>query len=357
MRPLDKGLRRRAETIGSPPGSIVVPAGALPMTIHVTLYDAERHEVRRNVKADALADVVDDGRVAWIDVTGLGDKAALEKMIKLFDVPWLVMEDVLNSPQRPKVDAYGDARFVVMRMFDRAGTCDTDQLSMFVRGTVLLTFQERPGDPFQAIRDRLANKESQLRKHGVDYLLYRMVDSCVDSIFPEVQRISEVVERIELAAIDKPTEKLIRELHMLRRELRVFERTALGTRDAMNALVRDEEGFFDEATKPYVRDVFDHATQIVELSHYYATVTSDIGQFILGSLDMRMNQVMKILAGVTVVLMPLTLIAGIYGMNFKHMPEFDWPLGYVWALGLMFVVGVALTLWMRRLGWIRREPD
>jgi len=357
MRPLDKGVRRHVDAIGLAPGSIVVPAGAHPTTIHVTLYDAARHEVRTGVKADALAGLVKDGRVAWIDVTGLGDKASLEKLIQLFDVPWLAMEDVLHSPQRPKVDVYGDARFVVMRMFDRAGTCDSDQLSMFVRGKVMITFQERPGDPFAIIRDRLCHAESQLRQHGVDYLLYRMVDACVDSIFPEVQRISEEVERIELAAIDKPTATLIRDLHVLRRELRVFERTALNTRDAMNALVRDEEGFFDEATKPYVRDVFDHATQIVELSHYYSTVTSDIGSFIIGSLDMRMNQVMKILAAVTVVFMPLTLIAGVYGMNFKNMPELEWPAGYFAALGLMAVTAVILTLWMRRLGWIRREPE
>jgi magnesium transporter len=357
MRPIDKGLRRHVDAIGLAPGSIVVPEGAHPLTITVTLFDKDRHEVRASQKPDALAGLAADGRVAWVDVTGLGDKAALEKLIEVFDIPWLAMEDVLHSPQRPKVDVYDDARFVVMRMFDRAGTCDTDQCSIFVRGKVMVTFQERPGDPFQLIRDRLARGESQLRLRGVDYLLYRIVDACVDSIFPEVQRISETVERIELAAFDKPTPKLIRDLHGLRRDLRVFERVALGTRDAMNALVRDEDGFFDKETRPYVRDVFDHASQIVELSHHYATVATDIGAFIVATLDMRTNQVMKVLAGVTVVFMPLSLIAGIYGMNFKGMPELDWSWGYAYVLVLMAVIAVILTLWMRRLGWIRSEPE
>jgi magnesium transporter len=357
MRPIEKGLRRHVDAIGLAPGSIVVPEGSHPLTIDVTLYDRDRHEVRRGVKVEALADLPKDGRVVWVDVTGLGDKSALETLIRTFDVPWLAMEDVLHSPQRPKVDVYGDARFVVVRMFDRAGTCDTDQCSIFVRGQVMVTFQERPGDPFQIIRDRLGRGESLLRKQGVDYLLYRLVDACVDSIYPEVQRISEIVERIELAAFDKPTPKLIRELHSLRRDLRVFERVALGTQDAMSALVRDEEGFFDAATKPYLRDVLDHASQIVELSHHYATEATDIGAFIVASLDMRTNHVMKILAGVTVIFLPLSLVAGIYGMNFESMPELKWSWGYAYALGLMVVVAATLTLWMRRLGWLSGEKE
>jgi len=354
---MDKGLRRHVESIGLAPGSVVVPEGAHPMTIRVTLYDAERHETRDAQTPDDLADLADDGRVAWVDVVGLGDKAGLEKLIALFGIPWLAMEDVLHSPQRPKVDLYDDARFVVMRMFDRAGTCDTDQLSMFVRGQVLVTFQERPGDPFDVVRRRLGDAQSQLRKHGVDYLLYRLVDACVDSIFPEVERISETVERVEVAAFDKPTHKLIRDLHGLRRDLRVFERVALGTRDAMDQLVKDEQGFFSAATRPYVRDVYDHASQIVELSHHYATVATDIGAFIVATLDMRTNQVMKVLAGVTVIFLPLSLVAGVYGMNFENMPELHTSWGYFAALGLMAVVATALTLWMRRIGWLRGESD
>ena len=357
MPPADKGLLRHVESIGNAPGTISVPKGAPFPVIDVTIYDREPHEVRRGVPVDSLRELDADGRSVWIDVTGLGDKTVLEKLIEYLNVPWLAMEDVLHSPQRPKVDSYGDARFIVMRSFDRPGTCDMDQFSIFARGNVVLTFQERPGDPFDGLRTRLANRQSQLRQRRADYLVYRLIDSCVDSIFPELHRLSDSVERIEDAAIVQPTGTLIRELHELRRDLRVLERVALATRDAAAALARDEEGFFEHTTRPYLRDVLDHASQVVELSHYYTSVANDIGALVIGTLDLRMNQIMKTLAAVTVVFMPLTLIAGVYGMNFDNMPELRQPWGYFGVLGVMFVVGLVLWLWMRRLGWTRSDAS
>jgi magnesium transporter len=352
-----RALQRHVESIGRAPGTIIVPPGAVKPNIDVTLYDRGRHEVKKSVPVDSLAGLADDGRVVWVDVTGLGDKAVLEKLIAAFDVPWLVMEDVLHSPQRPKVDEYDEARFVIMRMFDRPGTCDMDQFSIFVRGNVVVTFQERPGDPFGVMRQRLTHPDSQLRQRGADYLVYRLIDACVDSIYPEMQRLSDTVERIEDLAVEAPTAKLMRDLHSLRRELRILERVALATRDAVAELLQDEAGFFDHATLPYLRDVNDHASQIVDLAHYYTSVANDIGAYIIGMLDMRMNQVMRILAGFTVVLMPPTLIAGIYGMNFDNMPELRTSWGYFGALGLMLVVGVTLVIWMRRQGWISRDSE
>ena len=357
MTPADRALQRHVEAIGRAPGSIVVPAGAPKPNIDVTWYDRERYESKKGVTADSLADIGSDGRIVWVDVTGLGDQAVVEKLIATLDLPWLAMEDVLHSPQRPKVETYDDARFIVMRMFDRPGTCDMDQFSIFVRANVVVTFQERPGDPFGVMRTRLSHPDSQLRQRGADYLVYRLIDACVDSVFPEMQRLSDTVERIEDVAIERPTAKLIRDLHSLRRDLRVLERNALGTRDAVAALVRDEDGFFDHATRPYLRDVLDHASQIVELSHYYTSVANDIGAFIIGTLDLRMNQVMRVLAGVTVVLMPPTLIAGIYGMNFDNMPELHTQWGYYGAIAAIVLLGASLAIWMRRIGWIRLDAD
>ena len=357
MAAIDRALDLHIESIGRAPGTIVAPPGAPKPNIDVTLYDRERHEARKSVQVDSLEGLAADGRIVWVDVNGLGDQKVLESLIRIFDLPWLAVEDVLHSPQRPKVESYDDARFVVMRMCDRPGTCDMDQFSIFVRGRVVVTFQERPGDPFAVLRQRLAQPDSQVRQHGADYLVYRFIDSCVDSLFPELQRLSDTVERIEDLAIERPTARLIRDLHQLRRDLRVLERLALGTRDAVASLVRDELGFFATSTHPYLRDVLDHASQIVELSHYYTSVANDIGAFIIGTLDLKMNQVMRILAGVTVVFLPLSLIAGIYGMNFDNMPELHWQWGYFGALGAIIGLGLTLWLWMRRIGWIRTDPD
>jgi magnesium transporter len=351
----ERALRRAVESVGRPPGTIVPPQGAVPPRITVTLYDRDRHEVRDGVAVDSLASLPADRRVVWVDVVGIGDQRVLEKLIDVFGIPWLAVEDVVHSPQRPKVDAYDDARFIVVRMFDKPGTCDLDQFSMFVRKNVLVTFQERPGDPFDPIRKRLAANDSQIRRHGADYLVYRLVDACVDSMFPEVQRLSDDVERLEEKAMERPTTRLFHELHSLRRELRVLERVSVGTRDAIASLARDEEGFFKPATRPFLRDVLDHASQIVELSHYYTSATNDIGNLVIGTLDLRMNQAMKVLAAVTVVFMPLTLIAGVYGMNFENMPELGTRWGYFVVLGIMVAVGAGLWIWMRRLGWTKAD--
>ena len=335
----------------------MVPAGAMSPKIDVTLYDKKSHEVRKGVAAADLAGVAADGRNVWVDITGLGDAKVLETLRVTFDLPWLALEDVLHSPQPPKAESYGDVHFIVMRILDRPGTCDMDQFSIFVRGRVVVTFQERPGDPFDPLRARLADPSSQARHRGADYLVYRMLDTCVDSLFPELQRISETAERIEDSAFERPTPRLIGELHSLRRELRILERTALRTRDAVAELSESDHPLFEESTAPYLRDVLDHATQAVDLAHFYTSMASDVGVFIVGTLDMRMNEVMKILAGVTVIFMPLTLIAGIYGMNFSNMPETRTSWGYFAVLGVILLLGTILTIWMRRIGWLRRDVE
>ena len=335
----------------------MVPQGAMSPQIDVTLYDKKSHEIRKGVAAAELKGLAADGRIVWVDVTGLGDAAVLETLRSTFDLPWLALEDVLQSPQPPKADNYGDTHFIVMRVADRPGTCDMDQFSIFVKGRVVVTFQERPGDPFDTLRARLADPASQARQRGSDYLVYRMLDACVDSLFPELQRISETVERIEDQAIERPMPRHIRELHALRRELRILERVALRTRDAVAELSKDEHRLFDSATRPYLRDLLDHATHAVDLSHFYTSVASDLGSLIVGTLDMRMNEVMKILAGVTVVFLPLSLIAGIYGMNFENMPELHTTWGYFAALAVIGIVGAILAIWMRRIGWLRRDVE
>ncbi len=353
----ERALRLQTEAVGRAPGAIVVPEGSLPPSVRVTLYDRERYDVLPVAAVSDLAAVAADGRIAWVDVTGLGSKELLEALVATFGVPWLAVEDVLHSPQRPKVDAYDDARFVVVRMFDRPGSIDSDQFSIFARGRLVLTFQERRGDPFGAIRERLAHGDSQLRQRGADYLVYRLVDACVDSVLPELMRLSETVERVEDDAFERPRGRLLRELHQVRRDLRSLERVGLATRDAMAALARDEEGFFDARTRPYLRDVLDHASHVVELTHYYTSVANDIGALVLGTLDLRMNQVMRVLAAVTVVFLPLSLVAGIYGMNFQNMPELKAPWGYFAVLAFLLALGAGLTQWLKRRGWMSSDLD
>ncbi len=355
MTPAEHSLRKHSLAVGKPPGSLAIPAGALPPRLTLIRYRRDRFDLRRDVPAEQLRELVQEDGVNWIDVTGIGSQEVLERLIADFDLPWLAIEDILHSPQRSKVEPYDDARFIVMRVVDQPGTVDMDQLSIFRRAHLVFTFQERPGDPFDSIRARLEHRESQLRQRGADYLVYRLVDSCVDSFFPEVERLAGAIEELEDEAFENPSSRMLQRLHGIRHDLRILERVCIPQRDAVAALARDEEGMFDRRTRPYLRDVLDHTTQLLELVHYYNAVVSDVGNLVIGSLDLRMNQAMRILAGVTVVFMPLTFVAGIYGMNFDNMPELSTRWGYFGVLGLMLVLGAALTLWLYRRGWLRSE--
>jgi magnesium transporter len=220
----------------------------------------------------------------------------------------------------------------------------------------VFTFQHRSGDCFDTLRKRIATKGSQLRKRGSDYLAYRIADAMVDSFFPELERLMDELERLEATAIERADAKLLQRLHELKTQIRVLERTILPTRDAIGSLARDEQAFAAE-TRPYLRDVHDHTQQLVEQIHLLSGLATDCGELVIGTLDVKLNQVMKVLAAVTFVFMPLTFITSVYGMNFKHMPELEWPWAYPAVLLGLGVAAMAMFVWLRNRGWTDVERE
>lgn len=341
----------QALSAGKAPGTLQIPADAAPTAISVIRYSPESHQRNDGVAAGDLAKLVAGGDdVVWVDVSGCAGVEVFQALIDGFGIPYLAVEDHLNAPQRPKVEPYGPARFILLRPIQTPGTTEMDQISVFFSGRVVFTFQHRSGDCFDPLRKRLLAPGSQLRQRGADYLAYRLVDSIVDTFFPELDRLVSSFEALEADAIERADAKLLRRLHELKTELRILERAILPTRDAVGSLTRDEAAFAP-ATRPYLRDVHDHTQQLVEQIHLLSALATDVGDLVIGTLDVSLNQVMKVLAAVTFVFMPLNFVTSWYGMNFEHMPELKWWWAYPLLLVLLVSAGVAMILWLRRRGW------
>jgi magnesium transporter len=339
--------------VGQSPGTLVIPAGAPKPRLRLALYGPDTLERREDVSAKDLPKLLSGERNAWLEVVGIGDEAVLLAIAEAFQMPRLALEDVTHSPQRPKADAYDEALFLVLRIPGAGEGMELEQLSIFVRGRAAVSFVERDEPALEQLSRRLDDAQGRLRQRGIDYLVYRLCDSAVDAYFPLLERMGEAVHAIESEAIRDCTPRLLRQLYALTHDLRTLLPVCVPMRDLLSSLRRDAPTFMQAHNLPYLRDVQDHASQVVELTEYYRNVAGDVRDLIHGTLNLRMNQVMRMLTALAAVFIPLTFIAGIYGMNFEHMPELDWRWGYPVVLGSMALVAVASFAWFRRHGWLR----
>jgi magnesium transporter len=307
--------------------------------------------------------------VTWLDVQGLGDVALIERIGAVFGLHRLWLEDVLSTRQRPKVENYGDVRYVVVRSLETGETLETDQISIFLGPRFVVTFQERYGDCFDALRARIRSGKGNLRTSGPGYLTYALLDATVDNYFPVLERLGERLDALEDALIEKPTTRALEEIHALRRELLTMRRAVWPLREALHHLLRDHDTAFSESLRIYLNDCYDHTVQVMDLVENYREIASGLIDIYLSSMSHRMNEVMKVLTVISTIFIPLTFVAGVYGMNFDpdagplSMPELRSPYGYAATLAFMAVVGISLTVWFWRKGWIftgnpgeRREP-
>ncbi len=337
---------------------LVISPDAAPTKLRWIHYDGEQHEMREGVSVEELPTLVRTSGVHWIDIVGFRDRAVLEKLRDAFEIPYLALADIVNVPQRPRFELHSEGALMILQVPRPGGdSIDLDQVSFFARGAVVLSFREHEDGVFDAPLARAADPKSRLRVKGADYLLYRLVDVAVDNYFPHIDRLSDRLEEIECDAVEHPRAQPMRDLYFIRRDLGVLLKAALPSRDVLSSCAREHSDFFTPDTQPYMRDVHDHLSQISELAQHHRQAAVDIQELIVANLDMRMNQVMKVLTAVTVIFIPLSFITGFYGMNFKHMPELEWEWGYPAVIALILAIGL-LTLWrLKRAGWIRMKAE
>ncbi len=293
--------------------------------------------------------------VLWLNVHGLHEPEVMAEIGRRFQLHPLVLEDILNTNQRPKIDDYGDYLFMVARFFEIDGESrqiTSDQVSLVLGRNFVLTFQERPSGRFDPVRERLRRDRGQIRKLGADYLAYSLLDAIVNRYFTILESIGERTEELEDAMLDRPRPDSLQAVHQLKRETLMMRRSIWPLREVINSLTRADDRFFRPETRPYLRDVYDHTVHAIESLEANRDVIAGMLDIYLSAVSNRVNQEVRALTVVAIIFMPATLISGVFGMNFKTMPLLDWPAGFLIAIGLMATVAVTLSLVFWRRRWL-----
>lgn len=301
--------------------------------------------------------------VAWIDVDGTGDPQTIQSLGAVFGLHPLVIEDLVNVHQRAKVEQYNEQLFVVARMAGAPPEHETEQIGLVLGRNFVLTFQEgRPGDSFGPVRERIRKAAGRIRTAGADYLAYSLLDAVIDGYFPVLEDIGERLESLEDEILARPGRGTFHRVHDLKRELLALRRAVWPLREAVSGLIREPCALIGDETRLYLRDCYDHAVRIIDFVETYRELGSDLTDLYLSSVSQRMTEVMKVLTIIATIFIPLTFIAGIYGMNFHtdkspwNMPELGWYWGYPFALLLMGLVALALVAYFWWKGWLGRSP-
>lgn len=350
--------RRRPKALGAPPGTLTGDAAAPRPRMHVIAYGPDAFTEADVEDVQVLGEYLGRWPVLWVNVDGVGNADTVAALGKTFNLHGLALEDVIHVHQRPKVEEYDDHLFIVARMMKPDLPVRTEQLSMFLCKQAVVTFFEHPGDCVDPVRERIRKGRGRIRKMDADYLAYCLLDAVVDFYFPAMDAFSEALEHLEAQVLAEPTPEVVARIHATKRDLLNIRRSVAPLREAINTLVRDDHGLISETTRIHLRDCHDHIYQIIEMAETYREVLGGLLDIYLSSVSNRMNDVMKVLTVIATIFIPLTFLAGIYGMNFNaeaspwNMPELRWYWGYPCMLLLMLIVAVLELAFFWRKGWI-----
>jgi magnesium transporter len=344
-------FRKRHPPPGSRPGTLEAAEGALPPKIRVITFNAQALDDRDIADVEELASL-GDATMSWIDVQGLGDLSVLSRIGQLFELHPLALEDVVNVPQRPKAEEYDKQVLIIARMVRLIERdLDVEQIGIFIGERYVLTFQERYGDVLDTVRLRLRENKGPIRTAGPDYLGYAILDTLVDAYYPVLEQLADKLEELEERVMTRPTTRVLRNLQRIKRTLILMRRAVWPQREAVNLLVREHYALIKQGTRVYLRDTYDHCVQTADVIESYRDMVSELTNTYLSVVSNRMNEVMKVLTIMASIFIPLTFLAGIYGMNFDHMPELHQQWAYPTLLSLMASVAVGMVLFFRRKGW------
>jgi magnesium transporter len=348
---------------GTTPGQLHIRENAQPADLVLIDYDRDRAERISIEEPELIHKYLKTHTVSWIDVLGLGNMATWEALSPIFNLHPLLVEDVVNVPQRPKIEHYQDRLLIITIMVvldpDRTGF-NKEQVSLVLGQNFLLTVQEEPQeDCFHGVRQRIEVDRGIIRKQGADYLAYCLLDAIVDGYFPVLEYYGELIEDLEEEVMARPDRSTLAKIYKIRRELLTLRRAIWPQRDAINSLIRDGSDLISSDVQVYLRDCYDHTIQVMDMVETYRELATGLMDVYLSAVSNKMNEIMKLLTVVSAIFIPLTFVAGLYGMNFDrsksplNMPELGWYWGYPFCLALMLVIGTSLVFFFWKRGWFK----
>ncbi len=356
-----RALFRRHSAPGAAPGTVETDPTAQKPEIRILSYGPDELKEESIPGVSRVEPLLRRRPITWVNITGLGDKRTIQELGRVFNLHPLALEDVVNVHQQPKAEFYGEALFLVTRIPVSGPHLETEQISIFVGDDYVLTFQERHGDCFEPIRDRLRESRGQIRSEGPDYLAYTLLDSVVDAWFPVVEHYGDTLDEIDRQITDNEATNAVSQLHTIRHELVRARRLFLRQREALGIMRRTDGSaeLVKPETRIYLRDCQDHTTQIIDAIDTFREMCSDLREFHFSQVTDRTNETMRVLTVIATIFIPLSFFTGLWGMNFDsesspwNMPELQWQLGYPFALGVMAMIAGVMLFYFWRKGWLR----
>jgi len=349
-------LKKSSKKVGLPPGTVVFVGERKVEEIRITLidYDENQYNEREIENIEDCFPYKGSPSISWINIDGVHQVDVIEKLGDHFVLHPLLQEDVVNTHQRPKFDEFDDHLFIVLRMFflnEEKNELEGEQISFIVGANFVISFQERQGDVFEQVRERLRNGKGRIRKKGSDYLAYCLIDAIVDSYYTILETLGEHIESLQEELVSKPKREDLQIIQDLKSDMLFIRKSVWPLREAIGGLVRSESTLIKQDVLVYIRDVYDHVIQAIDTIETYRDMLSAMLDIYLSSVGNRMNEVMKVLTIIATIFIPMTFLAGVYGMNFKYMPELGWRYAYLFFWIVVSVVLIAMIAYFKRKKW------
>jgi magnesium transporter len=349
-------LKKSSKKVGLPPGTVVFVGERKVEEIRITLidYDENQYNEREIENIEDCFPYKGSPSISWINIDGVHQVDVIEKLGDHFVLHPLLQEDVVNTHQRPKFDEFDDHLFIVLRMFflnEEKNELEGEQISFIVGANFVISFQERQGDVFEQVRERLRNGKGRIRKKGSDYLAYCLIDAIVDSYYTILETLGEHIESLQEELVSKPKREDLQIIQDLKSDMLFIRKSVWPLREVIGGLVRSESTLIKQDVLVYIRDVYDHVIQAIDTIETYRDMLSAMLDIYLSSVGNRMNEVMKVLTIIATIFIPMTFLAGVYGMNFKYMPELGWRYAYLFFWIVVSVVLIAMLAYFKRKKW------
>lgn len=354
---MTKLMKKRSRKSGLPPGTLVHIGEKKTEEIKITVMDYDETSCREEqfTSIEACFVFKDKPSVTWINVEGLHNIENIQKLGDCYGFHPLVLEDILNTDQRPKMEDFEEYVYIVLKMLHNGKSSQTvtEQISLILGPNYVISFQEGiEGDVFNSIRERIRTGKGRIRSMGADYLAYSLIDAIVDNYFVIIEKMGERIEDLEDELVKNPITRTVHEIHTLKREMIFLRKAVWPLRELINSLQRGESSLIKESTRVYLRDIYDHTIQVIDAIETSRDMLSGMLDIYLSSMSNRMNEIMKFLTIIGTIFIPLTFIVGVYGMNFEHMPELKWRWGYFVLWAVMSGMAVFMLLYFKKKKWL-----